>query len=66
VIAGEAVSREVSADVAISPVEDEVLIGDVLAGELELVIEDLGRGLWRFRGEPPEKLRETERPEILR
>ena len=36
------------------------LINDMLAEELELVVESFGRGLWRFRWEPAGRLRESE------
>ncbi|MEM1538386.1 MAG: hypothetical protein QXK12_01875 [Candidatus Nezhaarchaeales archaeon] len=51
VLAGEGFSKTVKADVVVSAIEDEALISDKLAGELELVVEDFGRGLWRLRGE---------------
>ncbi|MHB9301870.1 hypothetical protein [Thermofilum pendens] len=57
VVAGGAESREV--DVVVSPLADEPLISDVLAGELEIAVEDFARGLWRFRWEPREVLRES-------
>lgn len=53
-------SREVLADVLVSPLADEPLISDALAEELELVVEAFGRGLWRFRWDPPGKLRRSE------
>jgi hypothetical protein len=37
------------------------LISDMLAEELEIVVESFGRGLWRFRSEAPGKLRPSER-----
>jgi len=52
-------SREVIVDLVISPLADEALISDKLIDELEIVIEAAGRGLWRFRGDPPTKLRES-------
>ncbi|MEB3860455.1 MAG: hypothetical protein LRS43_04520, partial [Desulfurococcales archaeon] len=61
VIAGGARSRLVEADLVISPLADEPLISDQLAGELEIAVEDFARGLWRFRWEGREALRESER-----
>lgn len=50
-------SPEIEGDIVISPMADEVLISDKMISELLIVLEDVGRGLWRFRWEPPEKLR---------
>ncbi len=61
VLAGDASSKEVDADAVISPLADEALISDVLAGELEIAVEDFAKGLWRFRWEPKDSLRESER-----
>ncbi len=52
-------SREVLTDIVISPLADEPLISDILASELEIAVEDFGRGLWRFRWEPKEVVRES-------
>jgi len=59
VVAPDAESRWVEADVIVSPLADEPLISDQLAEELEIAVESFGRGLWRFRWEPPEKARKT-------
>lgn len=59
-LASDAESKEVVADVVVSPIADESLISDQLAEELEIAVESFGRGLWRFRWEPPTKLRESE------
>ena len=61
VVAGEAESKRVEVDVVISPLASEPLISDVLAGELEIAVEDFAQGLWRFRWEPKEKLRPSEK-----
>jgi len=45
----------------VSPLADEPLISDLLADELEIAVESFGRGLWRFRWEPPGKLQASER-----
>jgi len=60
VLAGDVESKEVVVDVAVSLFADEPLISDVLAGELELAVEDFARGYWRFRWEPKEKVRPSE------
>ena len=61
VVAGDTSSREVVVDLVISPLADEPLISDVLAGELEIAVEDFARGLWRFRWEPKGRVRASER-----
>ena len=43
----------------ISPLADEPLISDRLAGALEIAVEDFAEGLWRFRWEPLSKLRRS-------
>lgn len=53
-------SREVQVDLLVSPLADEPLISDLLAEELEIAVEAFGRGLWRFRWEPPARLRPSE------
>jgi hypothetical protein len=35
----------------VSPLVDEPLISDILDGRLEIAVEDLSEGLWRFRWE---------------
>ena len=63
VLAEDAESKEVAVDLVISPLADEPLISDQLAGRLEIAVEDFAEGLWRFRWEPREKLRgSAERP----
>lgn len=61
VVASDASSREVTVDIVVSPLADEPLISDMLAGDLEIAVEDFAKGLWRFRWEPRERLRESER-----
>ena len=58
-------SKEVKADIVISPLADEPLISDILAGELEIAVEDFAKGLWRFRWEPKEKVRISERKGLV-
>ncbi|ADY02133.1 hypothetical protein VMUT_1932 [Vulcanisaeta moutnovskia 768-28] len=60
VVAGDAESREFLVDVLVSPLADEPLISDLLADELEIAVESFGKGLWRFRSDPPGKLRSSE------
>lgn len=61
VVAKDVESKIVRVDIVVSPLADEPLISDVLAGELELAVEDFAKGLWRFRWEPKEKVRESEK-----
>lgn len=60
-LAGDVTSRIVEVDVVVSPLADEPLISDMLAGELEIAVEDFAKGLWRFRWEPAERLRASEK-----
>jgi len=62
VMAGDASSRETTVDLVISPIADEPLISDMLAGRLEIAVEDFAEGLWRFRWEPKEKVRGSAKP----
>jgi len=43
----------------ISHLADEPLISDMLAGSLEIVVEDFAKGFWRFKWEPKEKIRKN-------
>jgi len=61
VLAGDVESREVLTDIIVSPLADEPLISDMLAEELGIAVESFGRGLWRFRWEPLDKLRRSAR-----
>ncbi len=61
VVAEGARSKEVLTDIVVSPIADEPLINDMLAEELEIAVESFGRGLWRFRWEPKERVRKSER-----
>jgi len=58
-VTGDVESRDVLTDIIVSPIVDEPLISGVLAGELEIVVEGFGKGLWRCRWE--RKLRKSER-----
>lgn len=66
VVTPDSSSPEVEADIVISPLADEALLSDKLISELGLALEDVGRGLWRFRWEPKEKLRRSEPPRYWR
>jgi hypothetical protein len=60
-VAEDAESGPVEADIVISQLIDEPLISDVLAGKLSIAVEDFLEGLWRFRWEPTERVRRSER-----
>jgi len=55
-------SKEVLVDIVVSPVADEVLLSDKLIGELEIALEDVSRGIWRFRWEERDRYRYSEPP----
>jgi hypothetical protein len=57
-------SPMVVCDTAISEYEDEVLLSDQLISALTIVIEDAGKGIWRFRDDPSSIARRSEKPEI--
>jgi len=59
VITEDVKSREVLVDLIVSLLANEPLISDMLAKELGIAVESFGKGLWRFRWEPKEKLRES-------
>jgi hypothetical protein len=64
-LGGDVESKDVVVDVVVSPLADEPLIGDRLAGALEIAVEDFAEGLWRFRWEPLGKLRRSSPPSRL-
>ena len=66
VVAEDAESPEIIVDIVVSPIADEVLLSDKAIGELQIALEDVGRGLWRFRWEPKDVLRRSEPPKIWR
>ena len=66
VVTEDTKSPIVEADVVVSPIADEVLLSDKLISALQLALEDVGSGLWRFRWEPKDKLRRSEPPKYWR
>ncbi len=66
VITEDVESSEVVMDIVISVIADEVLLSDKAISELQIALEDVGRGLWRFRWEPKEMVRKSEPPKIWR
>ncbi|MDM7275448.1 MAG: hypothetical protein P3X22_004940 [Thermoprotei archaeon] len=65
-VIGDAESPEVLADLVVSLLADEILIGDKLISELGIALEDVGRGLWRFRWEDRDKVRRSAPPKYWR
>ena len=59
IVAPDVESKEVEVDIIVSPLAEEPLISEMLAEELEIAVESFGRGLWRFRWEPKEKVRKS-------
>lgn len=55
------ISRAIKCNLVISEIEHEVLLSDMAISELEIVIEDAGKGLWRFREES--KIRNSVEPQ---
>ncbi|MEM4699560.1 MAG: hypothetical protein QXT74_01255 [Candidatus Nezhaarchaeales archaeon] len=66
VLAEGAEAPEAVADIVISPLTDEALLSDRAISELGIALEDVGRGLWRFRWEPKDVLRRSEPPRYWR
>jgi hypothetical protein len=54
-------SDPVKCSASISKIEDEVILSDKLISEFKIVLEDVGKGLWRFRDESVTKLRKSEK-----
>jgi hypothetical protein len=44
-------SKAIKCNLVISEIEQEVLLSDTAISELGIVIEDAGKGLWRFKNE---------------
>lgn len=65
-VAAEGEAPQVVADAVVSPLADEVLLSDKAISELGIALEDVGRGLWRFRWEPKDALRRSEPPKYWR
>ncbi len=66
VVVRDTESPSTIADVIVSPLANEVLMSDKLIGELQIALEDVGRGYWRFRWEPKDKLRASVPPKYWR
>lgn len=53
----------VKADVLISSIEEEVLINDKLTEELGIILLATESGKWKFKDDPVEVVRESEKPQ---
>jgi len=53
-------SKVVNVNVIVNPYIDEVAISDYVASELELMLLDFKKGLWRLADDPPQTLRKSE------
>ena len=62
----DACVKTVVCDVVVSPIEEEVLISDQLAGELGIQIIDIAKGVWRLSTDPPEAMRKSVGRQIWR
>jgi len=51
-------------DIVISPIEDEVLISDKLAGKLGLEVYDFAEGIWKLKSDPSDIRRKSVEPQI--
>lgn len=56
-------SKSVHADLAVSPIEREILMSDALTEELGIIILSPKSGLWRFTDDPPDKTRQSHPPQ---
>jgi len=57
-------TNPVVSDTVISPYEEEILIGDKLAGKLGIIVYDFAEGIWRLKTDPEELRRRSEEREI--
>jgi predicted aspartyl protease len=64
IVDNDVASKELTADVAISPTEREVLLSDIVIGELEVVILNAHRGYWRFISDLMNYIRYSKKPEL--
>jgi len=60
-VAEDAKSELVEAGIVVSHPVDEPLISDLLVRKLSTAVENFLEGLWRFRWEPKERARRSER-----
>ncbi len=63
VVEEDRVSKNVVADIVVSPVEREILMSDALIEELGIIILSPKTGLWKFRNDPQDKIRHSYPPE---
>ena len=63
IITDHEITESVVTDMVVSPIEKEILISDTLAEELGIIILNPGKGYWRLRSDPLDKIRESPKPE---
>jgi len=63
IVAEDRSSSPIDVCIVVSEYEREVLISDYLASELKIAVEDFREGLWRFRDEPLDMVRKSEKPQ---
>jgi len=66
VATSDAESRGVEVGLAVLPLVDEPLISDILAGKLEIAVEDFAEGALRFEWGSLGNLRKKSRRELSR
>jgi len=59
VVDEDAVSRELTVDLVLSPIEREALLSDFAIGEAEIIILNAYVGYWRFSFDKPDKVRQS-------
>ena len=57
-------TQTVISDLVISTIENEVLIGDKLAGKLGIIVYDFAEGIWRLKSDLENIRRKSERRQI--
>ena len=57
-------TQVVLSDLVISTIENEVLIGDKLAGELGIIVYDFAKGIWRLKSDSENTRRISERRQV--
>ena len=57
-------TQTVISDLIISTIENEVLIGDKLAGKLGIIVYDFAEGIWRLKSDLENIRRKSERRQI--
>ncbi len=66
VVADDIETPAIDAELLISEDVSEVILNDKLVSELGIALEDVSRGLWRFRWESTDKIRRSVEPQVWR